>query len=252
MSNNPQYIDISHFQPETIDWQAYKKWSSQWDGISRVAMRASYGTGYTDDHFHEYRAQALAAGIDCIIFYHYAYPQFNTATNEANWFKTVVGMVRNEDMIMLDMEEQVLQANSIWAYSFLETIHTTNLAFKAPCLYASTDYIKTRLQDTRLAQFPLILANWTFNPDVIPECPKPWLEYLAFQYTDRAKNIPGLGMVLVDANVFMHGKEVLPVPKPVVPTAKIQLQGLISKLQMDVQILQQNIADLETETNKLP
>src|SRR5712691_8961413 len=143
---NPQYVDISHFQPAQIDWQAYRKWASQWDGISRVAMRATYGHGYVDDHYSAYRLGAMNAGIDTIIYYHYAYPQFNQANNEALWLHQIIGgNLREQDLIMLDMEENVLQANSTWAFAWLSQVEQLYNG-KKPCLYANTSYIKQRLQ----------------------------------------------------------------------------------------------------------
>jgi len=211
-----QFCDLSQFQPQDIDWQAYKKWSAQGDGISRVAMRSSYGLGYVDTHFQTYREGALAAGIDMIIYYHYSYPQFNNAADEANWQKSVVGNLRTQDVLILDFEENVGEATSAWAYTWLAQ-QEANYG-KAPGLYASTYYIQSRLQyDVRLARYPLWLANWQFTPDERPPVPAPWSSYEFVQYTDRATNIPGINAT-VDANIFLGGKPPMP-PTPAQPTA---------------------------------
>src|SRR5437899_8648243 len=107
MAGTPQFVDISVCQPSNIDWKAYRAWAAQWDGIARVSLRSSYGTGYTDQHFAAYREGAIKAGVDVIIFYHYAYPQYNSAVAEANYQHQVVGSIRPNDAIMLDFEEQV-------------------------------------------------------------------------------------------------------------------------------------------------
>lgn len=198
----PQYVDISAFQPTDIDWQAYKKWSSQWDGISRIAMRSSYGFGYTDVHFQLYRQAALNAGIDMIIYYHYAYPQINGAIVEADSQHRIVGTIRPQDVLMLDLEENVPQATSEWAYEWLSR-QEANYSGKLPTIYASDAYIRQRLQDGRLARFPLTLANWQFTPDERPACPPPWKHYTYLQYSDRA-SIPGIPG-LVDANIYLGG-----------------------------------------------
>lgn len=194
----PQYVDISAYNG-AINWQEYKAWATQWDGIARVAMRSSYGTGYTDLDFEANRKGALAAGIDVIIFYHYAYPQYNQASAEADWQHQVVGAIRPQDVLMLDYEEAVAQANSQWALEWLaqQEMHYG----RKPTIYASTDYILHRLQDARLATFPLTLANWQFTPDERPACPHPWTSYEYLQYTDRA-SIPGIAGP-VDANIFL-------------------------------------------------
>lgn len=204
----PQFVDLSVFQPATIDWHAYKAWSAQGDGISRVAMRSSYGAGYKDQHFDAYRAGALAAGIDVILFYHYAYPSLNAAMNEANYQKSVVGDIRTQDILILDFEENVPQATSTWAYQWLSQ-QTINYGGKLPGIYASSSYIQQRLNDPRLAKFPLWLANWQFSPDARPPVPAPWTSYEFVQYTDKATNIPGISGT-VDANVYL-GKETPPI-----------------------------------------
>lgn len=200
----PQFVDLSVFQPTTIDWQAYKAWSAQGDGISRVAMRSSYGAGYKDQHFDSYRAGALAAGIDQILYYHYSYPSLNSAMAEANYQRSVVGDVRTQDLLILDFEENVPQATSTWAYQWLSQ-QSINYGGKLPGIYASSSYIQQRLNDPRLAKFPLWLANWQFSPDARPLCPTPWTSYEFVQYTDKATNIPGIAGT-VDANVYL-GKE---------------------------------------------
>lgn len=197
----PQFCDVSQFQPATIDWQAYKSWAMQGDGVSRVAIRSSYGVGYKDVHFNQYRQGALSAGIDEIIFYHYAYPSLNSAIDEANAQFNIVGNIRPQDMIILDFEENVAQANGDWAYTWLVQ-QESNYGGKLPGIYASSAYIQTRLQDSRLAKYPLWLANWQFTPDERPPVPAPWQSYKFVQYTDKATNIPGIAGT-VDANIFL-------------------------------------------------
>lgn len=197
----PQFVDISAWQPTNIDWQVYKQWSVSGDGVSRVAMRSSYGVGYTDQHFAAYRAGALAAGIDSILFYHYSYPSLNNPVDEAKWQHSVVGAVRAQDMLILDFEEGVPQATSDWAYAWLAQ-QEDSYDGKLPGLYASSAFIQQRLNDPRLAKYPLWLANWQFTPDERPPVPYPWTDYEFVQYTDKAINIPGIAGT-VDANIFL-------------------------------------------------
>jgi hypothetical protein len=206
------FVDISVFNSLNIDWQAYKTWAAQLDGVSRVSMRSSYGTGYVDQHFQTYRAGALAAGIDSIIYYHYAYPQYNTGTAEADWQHSVVGSIRSTDVMMLDYEENVSQATADWAYEWLSR-QEANYGGKLPTIYASDSYIRQRLQDNRLARYPLTLANWQFIPTERPPCPPPWQAYTYLQYTDRATNIPGIPGS-VDADVYL-GTSLIGGPPPV-------------------------------------
>lgn len=202
MAGTPQFVDMSAFQPDNIDWQTYKAWSAAGDGISRVAMRSSYGIGYTDAHFAEYRAGALAAGIDSILYYHYGYPNLNGAVAEANWQHSVVGDIRASDMLILDYEQPTDAATAAWAFTWLAT-QEANYGGKLPGIYASSYYISQHLQDQRLAKYPLWLANWEFTPNERPPVPSPWAGYEFVQYSDRA-SIPGIPGV-VDADIFLGG-----------------------------------------------
>lgn len=201
MAGVSQFVDISVYQPSTIDWKAYRAWAAQWDGIARVSLRSSYGTGYTDQHFAAYRDGAISAGVDVIIFYHYAYPQYNSAVAEADYQHQVVGSIRPNDVIMLDFEEQVPEATAEWAYQWLAR-QEQNYGGKKPTLYANDAYIRQRLQDSRLARYPLTLANWQFTPAERPACPPPWSTYTYLQYTDKATSIPGISGA-VDADIYL-------------------------------------------------
>lgn len=205
MAGTPQFVDISQFQPADINWSAYKTWAQQWDGVSRVSLRSSEGTTVTDAHFARYRAGALAAGIDILILYHFADPDLNSPEAEADWQRKVVGSIRPQDVLMLDYEKQVPQANAAWALAWLER-QAANYDGKLPTLYASDAYVRSRLQDSRLAHYPLTLANWQFTPTERPPCPPPWPAYTYLQYTDRATNIPGIAGK-VDVNLYFGQEE---------------------------------------------
>ncbi len=207
MAGTPQFIDTSSFNGP-IDWQVYKPWAAQWDGISRVAMKSTEGVGFTDPRFAANRAGALAAGIDCIYYYHFARPDLgNTATAEANWQHSVVGGIRANDLIMLDYEVENVQATASWALAWLQM--ASALYGKPAGIYASSYYISQHLQDSRLAQYKLWLANWQYSPTERPPVPAPWTQYEFVQYTDRASGIPGISGS-VDADIFL-GKEATPV-----------------------------------------
>lgn len=179
------YVDVSQFQLG-IDWNKYKQWSEQFDGISRVAIRSSYGTGFTDKHYQEHRHGAEAANIDVILHYHYAYPQLNSAQAESSWQSKVVGSIRPNDLIMLDMEESSNTAQ--WALDFLQA--QEKQYGKLPLLYASHAYVWSNLQKIELSRYPLILAHW--NTKDIPACPLPYSRFCALQTRDDALNIPGI------------------------------------------------------------
>lgn len=209
-----RYADLSSFNPENINWQQYVAWSAQDDGIARVALRVSQGVGVPDTLFPAHYANAKAAGVGEFIFYHFAYPWLHPgiagAQAEADYFLSQLPTLGPNDLLMLDAESYQGQSGpGSWYYDWLQ--HAINGAMKhTVTIYANPAYIASNLQDTRLAAFPLILADWTFNPASRPPAPAPWSGYLALQYTDRgvAGGIPET----VDLDLFLGGGPVSQVP----------------------------------------
>jgi GH25 family lysozyme M1 (1,4-beta-N-acetylmuramidase) len=196
----PQFVDISSFQGN-IDFVAYAAWARQWDGIARIAMKSSEGTGFVDPLFVVNRAKALAAGIESIYCYHFARPDLgNSAIAEANWQHSVVGNVRDSDILILDYEVASPKATAEWANEWL--VQQKANVGKTPAIYASSAYIQEKLQLNVLSNFSLWLANWQFTPDERPPVPAPWAKYEFVQYTDRATNVPGIAGT-VDADIFL-------------------------------------------------
>lgn len=207
-----QFVDISSFQGP-IDFVANRAWAASFDGIARIAMKATEGVGFVDPRFRANRSAALAAGFDVLIMYHFARPDLgNSDIAEANFMQSVVGPIRNSDMIILDYEVQSPLATAQWALGWL--VEFGPKYGKLPGIYASSAYILEKLQWPALEVFPLWLANWQFTPDERPACPPPWSSYEFVQYTDRA-TIPGIPGV-VDCNIYLGGT--IPMPQsPQVP-----------------------------------
>lgn len=210
----PQLADISSFQPANINWQAYKAWSAAVDGVSRVIMRVNEGTGaqYIDANFQENRKNALAAGIDQIIYYHYAYPQFNMALPSFQFFQSLVGPIRPTDVIMLDWEEENPASTAQWA---LDWLNAAQAAYPKNwvILYSYYSMILHYCQDARLANYALYYANWQYSPDEQVACPPPWKNYVLLQWSDMA-TVPGIPGT-VDGDVYIGGlNTVSPQPNP--------------------------------------
>jgi lysozyme len=195
------YADVSRFQGK-IDWRKYAAWSRQGDGIARACIKATEGTGYVDPLFEANRRGALAAGIEMIIYYGYARPQWNAPKAEADWLAKVVGRLRDSDDLMLDYEEKVREATADWSYKWLAK-QESNYG-KIPIIYSYDAYIRQRLQDKRLAKYRLVLAKWSFHPTDRPPCPPPWSKYEFLQYSDKAI-IPGIAGP-VDADIYLGGE----------------------------------------------
>lgn len=212
---NALLADISSWQPAQINWAAYVAWSKSGDGVARVIMRSSQGVGVPDPHFEEYWHGAVAAGVEVIGVYHYAYPNLQAgspgAVAEANYLHEVVGArLRAQDFLMLDYEQNVPEATAAWALAFLE--QTEKNFGRVPKIYSYQAFIAEKLQDARLTRYPLIYARWTFDPNNRPAAPHPWTSYEFLQYTDKG-SVPGIAG-RVDVNVFIGGQAGDPGPTP--------------------------------------
>jgi GH25 family lysozyme M1 (1,4-beta-N-acetylmuramidase) len=180
-------------------------------------MKATEGVGFVDPRFRANRSAALAAGFDVLIMYHFARPDLgNSDIAEANFMQSVVGPIRNSDMIILDYEVQSPLATAQWALGWL--VEFGPKYGKLPGIYASSAYILEKLQWPALEVFPLWLANWQFTPDERPPVPAPWTSYEFVQFTDRDTGIPGI-QGSVDADIFLGGTTPMPAPTPTQPSA---------------------------------
>jgi len=195
----PLYVDISSFQPSNIDWVAYRKWAASFDGVARACFRVC-DSATPDSHFQAYRKNAIAAGVDILIYYQYVYPQYGKPIAQANFLQSTLGSIRPYDKLMLDYEEGDPAATADWAVRWLEQQQLNYT--QASLLYAADSYIRSRLQDQRLPLFDLVLAKWEFTPNERPPCPPPWSHYNYVQFTDSMSGIPGIN-VPVDANVYL-------------------------------------------------
>jgi GH25 family lysozyme M1 (1,4-beta-N-acetylmuramidase) len=193
------YADVSAYQGKSIDWKAYcAGLRTQGNSAVIAAIKATEGVGYTDPDFEINRQGALAAGVDIILYYGFARPDLhNNPVDEANWLFHVVGAIRTQDLIMLDIE---IMSSGDWSYQWL-TQQQKNYGGKVPVLYSYDSFIRSNLQDSQLKQFPLIVANYTYNEAARPACPPPWSEYLAIQFSDKF-SLPGIPGE-VDANIFL-------------------------------------------------
>lgn len=207
------FADISEFQPEgQINWSAYVA-----AGRSRVSLRRSQGIGVPDAAFVDHYANSYAAGVRRFVFYHFAYPWLHPGTAgaqaEAAYF---VSMLPNalgpEDILMGDFE--AFQGNSgpaSWYADFQD--HVALLTGLPPAriwTYSYLNYIQNNLQDTRLANYPLVFSYPTMNPDFRPACPGPWSSYAAIQYTTSSQSVPGMTSMSVDDNILIEAAVAVP------------------------------------------
>lgn len=200
---NALFVDISSWQNASqIDWAAYKIWSESGDGVSRILLRSDQGVNNKDTTFDQDWNNAVAAGVDEVFVYHYAYPNLNGAVAEAQSMEAIVGgRLRARDKVMLDLEQN---ESSAWALAFGQEMARWHPTGSKPVIYDSLSHIQTYLTDPALAGiFDLAVADWTFDPNSRPPAPHPWTGYAWLQYTDRlsVSGMPGV----VDSNVLIGG-----------------------------------------------
>lgn len=193
--------DLSSFNAPaaSINWQQYKAWSAQGDGISRLIMRACEGTGFQDANWSGYVQAALSHGIDRIYHYQYNHPELNSAQAEVDYLMNIVrSSLRSQDNLMMDMEQVVPQADCTWLQTWLSL--ASRGSGKPVVFYSYLDYIQTRLSGCRgLQSYPLALAAYTPS---LPTIPAPWSSALWWQYSSKG-SVPGIPG-LVDVNKFLE------------------------------------------------
>lgn len=189
------YCDVSAYQGQ-INWPEYVAWAKAQGYTPMAAIKATEGVGFTDAWYERNRQGALSAGVEKLFFYSYARPdKGNSAQAEANYLHSVVGSVRPQDALMLDIEV-VPPAN--WAHEWTSQQDSNG---QTSVVYSYDAFIRAHLQDSRLTKYGLIMANYTYDANARPACPLPWKQYIAFQYTDKA-TIPGITGP-VDANIWL-------------------------------------------------
>jgi lysozyme len=179
--------DISSHQG-TINFHSLR------DNLEFVIIRSTFGNGYKDINFEKNRDDARSVGL-CIGFYHYAYPQYNTAQAEADWFTKTVSCQPGE-ILVLDFEESYTDIVN-WCKAFLDKV-TSNMGFK-PLIYLNQSQVKSFDWSSIIkAGYGLWLAQYDNNPDGVPVS-TPWPVVAMRQYSDKG-NVGGL--TPLDLDVF--------------------------------------------------
>jgi GH25 family lysozyme M1 (1,4-beta-N-acetylmuramidase) len=191
-------IDVSQFQG-TINWQQLKA-----DGVF-VMIRANEGTPNSstvpnvDANFVTNLTQARALGIPHGI-YHFAYPQYNTAVTEANFFCNLIqnnGGLQKDEILVLDYEEV---QNVSWAAVWLRTVSGIFGGYK-PLIYMNLNFVQSQnWSEVISGGFGLWLAE--YNGSKSFTAPQ-WPVVAMRQWTD-AEKISGING-LVDGDVFNGG-----------------------------------------------
>lgn len=193
-------IDISMWQGD-ID---LRKMSEQ---VDFIIIKSSEGVGYIDPKFDRNRLEARKLGL-LRGYYHFARPDLgNSATDEANWFCTVLGDLQEGEILVLDYEPSwnVSSESQVrWCKTFLEAIEN-RLGYKA-MIYLNGNQNRTMDWNPIVANGNgLWLATYPYGePDLKNPPATDWPFIAIWQYTSSGR-LDGYSGNL-DLNVFYGDK----------------------------------------------
>lgn len=184
------FIDISNNQGSGVNLRQVAH-NSRKTGITCVEMKASEGTGYVDQFFHQWRDEARQWGLRSFA-YHFARPDQNPtsagARREADHFCDVVGKVRDAEWRpMLDFETGPFKPEWVRAWNLRVYMRLGVW----PTLYSYWSAL-VGLHLSKPLSAGLIFAYPNEQPKVAP-CPPPWKHWQAHQYSwhGHVAGIPG-------------------------------------------------------------
>lgn len=213
--------DISHDQGQ-INWQLFK------NNVNFVFIQSSYGVGNFDAQYGYNKGQVLLTNLPHG-YYHFAYPNLNTALDEAKWFVTALSAIKplqKGEIIILDYEEEASDGDNVgWVKTFLDYV-TAQTGVK-PILYTYQDMLQAN-DFSSVAQegYGLWIAAPTNDPTNNNFNTYAFKFALAQQWGTEA--IPGVS-VATDADIFFgtvaefeaYGYQPIVPPSPITPPAPV-------------------------------
>ena len=194
-------IDCSQYQG-SINWDSLKK-QTDFAIIKCTGGCPDPGqsdASYLDPYFTRNRDEARRVGI-LHGFYHYAYPEYNSPTAEADYVARVLEDIQPGEIVCLDWEEPYNGDAVSWVKSFLDDL-SGKLGFK-PLIYMSAS--RTKVGDWSKVingDYGLWIAQWTYSDNGVYDYTNPWPNGAAIhQYSNQGSlsAIPGR----VDLDVFL-------------------------------------------------
>jgi len=177
-------IDVSHYQ-ETIDWNLVEN-----DGKVFAFAKATEGFTYDDPNFQTYMTNGINAGV-IMGAYHFARPDNNSATDEANHFVSVAGDYIGDGFLppVLDLEDpnanthldQLFTAGELttWVQTWLDRVEA--LTGVRPIIYLNTYY--AGFLNASLNTYGLWIAKPGTSPTEEPTDLGNWTDWLFKQYS---------------------------------------------------------------------
>jgi len=175
-------IDVSHYQ-------TVSSWSSVYNADRKfVWVKSSEGATYKDSKMASHMAGATAAGVIAGV-YHFARPNSNSATTEANHFLNTARAYMGAGYLKptLDIEVSSLSktATSNWVNTFCNTV--LNATGVRPVVYTGASFASTKLDSTVTQWSPWIASYNGQSPYTGgPTSYAPWSGWSFWQYTDSA------------------------------------------------------------------
>lgn len=181
--------DVSYAQG-SIDWDTYK------NNSNFVIIRSTYGNGYYDNWFAHNRDESRRVGLPRG-FYHYCYPQYNLAQDEADWFCKALYDLQQGEILALDFEEHYTGDVVTWCKTFLDRVSQNFNGIK-PVIYLNQSLVASyNWQPVIDAGYGLWLA--AYLQDGQGNTGK-W-PFMALQQTSSSQSVPGITGA-VDRDVF--------------------------------------------------
>ena len=176
-------IDVSHWEG-TIDWKTVAS-----SGYKFVYTKATESTTYTDDTLVPNVSGAASVGIPIGAYHFYRLAVDPKA--QADFFLSKIKGLQLELPPSLDFEEQTNIAPATVAKSLKTWLDIVEAAVgRKPIIYTSAYFWNTFVGTPSWADdYGLWVANYTAAP--APLLPKPWKNYLFWQYTDKGA-VPGI------------------------------------------------------------
>ncbi|WP_445300896.1 GH25 family lysozyme [Microcoleus sp. BR0-C5] len=188
-----QGIDVSGWQGN-VNWQSVKN-----DGYSFAFVKATEGTGFTDQQFAQNWQGTKNAGV-VRGAYHYFHPDLDPVAQANHFINTIGTLAPNDLPPVLDLEHaDNLSATTVLskAQQWLDVVE--NATGRKPIVYTYPSFWKDNLGNTQqFSDYPLWIANYTSASG--PIVPGGWKNWTFWQYSDsgRVNGISGN----VDLNKF--------------------------------------------------
>ncbi len=194
-------IDVSHWQG-TIDWNQVAN-----DGKVFAWAKATESTGTTDSEFQNNMTNGIAAGV-VRGAYHFAHPDANSATAEANHFLSVAGNYIGDGFLppVLDLEDrngvhldQELTSTQLtdWVVTWCQTVESQTGV--KPVIYTNGNY--ANYLQSAVTEYGLWIADPDGDPSDPPSNTGVWNTWLFKQYS-WSGTVSGINSSEVDLDVF--------------------------------------------------